>query len=196
MQPTARHFCAPVLLSFCFPQGPARGPTQLLLQWLLLSSQRCFCAQDVGSLTSLPDPKTALLSWWCAQTPLFALSHVIHLQRHLCFLPSPPSQARFPLFVVLIICLPGPLSHENKSTVAGTPAVGLAQTDGWTDRRRHQGPSCAGPSPGTEVRGPGAPLPAECPSFTLRLGAPSLHLITHLLPHPALPPAPDLTLVA
>ena len=130
--------CSP----FAFPQSPARGPTQLLLQWLLLSSQRCFCAQDVGSLTSLPDPKTTLLSWWCTQTPLFALSHVIHLQRHLCFLPSPPSQARFPLFVVLIICLPGPLSHENKSTVAGTPAVGLAQTDGWTDIQKSTSNKC------------------------------------------------------
>ena len=56
--------------SFAFPQGPARGPTQLLLQCLLLSSHRCFCAQDVGSLTSLPDPKTTLLSWWCSSDTL------------------------------------------------------------------------------------------------------------------------------
>ena len=154
--PTARRFCAPVLLSSCFSPGyclrphpaPASMASPVTPGVLLRSGCR------VADLPPRPESRPALLAVRLRHPCL--QSHVIQLQRHLCFLPSPPSQARFPLFAVLIICLPGPLSHENKSAVAGTPAVGLAQADDWTDRSRHQGPSVRVPlqEPRCAVLGP------------------------------------------
>lgn len=193
--------CAP----FAFPQGPARGPTQLLLQCVLLSSHRCFCAQDVGSLTSLPDLKTALLSWWCSSDTLVCTESCDPFTKAPVLSPVPSIPGPFSsicssyhLLARSFVSRKQERSDENASCGPGT--------DRWMDRQKETpgslfagpspgtGASGPGPSPGTEVWGPGALLPAECPSFTLRLWCPLPAPGHPLLLHPTLLHAPDLTL--
>lgn len=192
--PTTRRFCAPVLLSFCFSPGSCPRPHPAPASMASPVIQGCFCAQDVGSLTSLPDPKTALLSWWCGSDTLVCTESRDPFTKASVLSPIPSIPCPFSS-----ICSSYHLLARSfvsrKQERGGRNASHGPGTDRQMDRQKETpGSLCAGPSRGTEVHGPGAPLPAECPSFTLRLWCPP-PAPSHPLPTPSRPatcPRPDL----
>ena len=193
LAPTARRFCAPVLLSFCFSPGSCLGPHPAPASMASPVTPGVLLRSGCGVADLPPRPKSrpALL--------------VVQL-RHPCL------QSRDPVTKAPVLSpipsIPGPVSSicssyhllarsfvSRKQEHGGRNASRGPGTGGWLDRQKQTpGSLCAGPSPGTEVRGPGAPLPAECPSFTLRLWCPP-PAPGHPLPTPSRPaacPRPDL----